>query len=49
MLLFTSWGLFDAKVIGIQLASDKGTDGRLKLNGRDVQKLHSLKLNAAEF
>ena len=49
MLLITSWRLFDAKVGGIQLASDKGTDGRLKAARRDVGQLHSLKLNAAEF
>ena len=48
-LLITSWRLFDTKVSGIQLASDKGTDGGLKLARRDMRKLHSFKFNTAEF
>lgn len=49
MLLFTFGRLSDAKVSGVQAASDKGADGRLELARRDVRKLYSLKLNGAEL
>lgn len=39
----------DTKVSPIQAASHKGTDGGLELAGRDVRKLHTIKLHAAEL